>query len=381
MGVLSHIWRLNIATLLFFTFVQVVVPLIPRYALVIGATPFLIGLAVSSISITALLFRPVFGILSDKGPRLKFMILGLMLASLAYTILFFSSNIAMIAAARLIEGVAIASFVPSSIASAIDQAPEGKLGKALGWRSLMIGIGFSIGPALGGTMSQFIGYADTFGVTALLLLLILPLIIQKEPARAFHSESSSKGLRERDFLTAFAGLIIYSVGWMGLLTFLSAYLKLLNYGDLEIGLFVSIQAVASLALRVLSGRASDSHPRVLTYSGLLIVSLSFFLVYLTEVPPLVYVAAAVFGIGVGMFIPGSQTLALHRSPPNSRGFLASVYTMGTDIGNFAGPVLFGAIIQVTGSYQDVFALAPAIAFSAAIVVFLPAKLAREGSKS
>jgi len=56
---ISYNWRLNIATMLFFMFVQVVVPLIPRYALVMGLQPFLIGLATSSVSMTAIMFRPL----------------------------------------------------------------------------------------------------------------------------------------------------------------------------------------------------------------------------------------------------------------------------------------------------------------------------------
>ncbi|MCX8169636.1 MAG: MFS transporter, partial [Candidatus Methanomethyliaceae archaeon] len=150
---ISYAWRLNIAAMLFFTFVQVVVPLIPRYAVVIGAQPFLIGLAISSISIAAIITRPIGGILSDKWSRRKLMIIGTIFASIAYFILSISNDVNTIIISRILEGIGVALFVPSSIASAIDYAPEGRIGEALGWRSLMIGIGFSIGPALGGILS------------------------------------------------------------------------------------------------------------------------------------------------------------------------------------------------------------------------------------
>ena len=368
---ISDIWRINIATLLFFTLIQVVYPLIPQYAVGISTSPFLIGLAVACVSMTAIAFRPLCGYLSDRGSRFRYMLLGLLLASAAYTVLFFSKDIATVAVARLIEGVGVASFVPSSIASAVDLAPEGKLGETLGWRSLMIGIGFTIGPAIGGSISQLVGYVDTFGITAVLLLTLIPLVTYKEPQRCFRAASSTGGVKERGFLLAFFSLTVYSVAWMGLQTFLYAYLKLLGYGNLEITLFVSIEAVTSLALRVLSGRAADTRHAELTCAGLLIISLSFLAVYIAPLPPLLYVASVIFGVGVGLYVPGSQTLALHKAPPGSRGFLASIYTMGTDIGNLVGPLSFGAIVQLTGSFQSVFGLAPVLVFVAAVVVLVP----------
>lgn len=375
---ISAIWRLNIVSMLFFTFIQLVVPLIPRYALVIGATPFLIGLATSSISITAIFFRPLCGMLSDRSSRSLLMLLGLVLGAVAYSILLFSSNIDMIIMARLLEGIAIAAFVPSSIASAVDQAPPGKLGETLGWRSLMIGMGFMTGPALGGLLSQYLGYNTTFGIAAILLLLLIPFVFVKESPRAPPQKTSSRGLMERDFLLSLTGLIIYAVAWMGLLTFLSAWLKLLGYGDVEIGLFVSIQALSSLVLRVSAGKWADRQPALLTCIGLLVISLSFALVYVLLVPPLLYMAAVVFGLGVGAYIPGSQTLALSKSPPQSRGLLSSVYTMGMDVGNLIGPIAFGLIIQATGNYRDVFALAPLITLAAALVILVPTVRSRLG---
>ncbi len=371
---------MNIASMLFFSYVQLVVPLIPRYALVIGATPFMIGLATASVSITAILFRPLSGVLSDRTSRSLLMLLGLLFAAAAYMILFFSSTVEVIIIARLLEGIAIASFVPSSIASAVDQAPPGKLGETLGWRSLMIGLGFMVGPALGGFISQSVGYTATFGIASVLLLVLAPAVIIKEAPRQPPPKSSSRGLTERNFLFALAGLIVYGIAWMGMLTFLSAWLKLLGYGDLEIGLFMSVQALTSLVLRVTAGKWADRKPSLLACIGLLVMAFAFALIYVFMVPPLLYLAAAVLGLGVGAYIPGSQTMALSRSPPHSRGLLSSIYTMGMDVGNLIGPLAFGLIIQATANYRDVFALTPPITLVAALLVLVPTLQSRRSAK-
>lgn len=367
---ISYAWRLNIAAMLFFTFIQVVVPLIPRYAIVLGIQPFLIGIAVSSISITAIISRPIGGLLSDKWSRRKLMLIGIIFASIAYAILSISNNINTIIIARILEGIGIALFVPSSIASAIDYASEGRIGEALGWRSLMIGIGFSLGPALGGILSEIFGYIKTFAITSILLIAIIPLIFSKE--REFHYSSSNinfSSLRDTRFLLSLISLIIYAITWMGLLTFLSAYLKILEYSDLEIGLFVSIQAMISLIMRIFAGKASDIKPFFTTALGLLIISISFFAIYIFEVPPFLYIASLIFGLGIGIFIPASQTLALAHAPPSSRGFLSSIYTMGMDIGNLLGPILFGALIERYG-YRTGFFIAPFFPLITSIILFL-----------
>ncbi|MGP3667197.1 MAG: MFS transporter [Candidatus Bathyarchaeota archaeon] len=367
----SYNWRLNIAAMLFFTFIQIVVPLIPRYAVAIGIQPFLIGVAVSSISITAIICRPLGGFLSDRWSRRNLMIIGVILGSFSYAVLSISKDVNTVILSRVLEGVAVAFFIPSSIASAIDYAPEGRVGEALGWRSLMIGVGFSVGPALGGILSELFGYNETFAITAVLLLGIIPLVISR--GEILHGNPSGRyfsGLRDSHFLLALISLTIYSVAWMGLLTFLSAYLKILGYGDLDIGLFASIQATISLVVRVFAGRASDVRPCFMTALGLLIVSISFFAIYMFETPPLLYIASLIFGVGVGLFIPASQTLALARSPADSRGFLSSIYTMGLDVGNLSGPIMFGALIEKYGSYQIAFFVAPFLPLVSFFILFL-----------
>ncbi len=380
---ISRTWRLNIASMLFFMLIQVVVPLVPRYALTIGASPFEIGLAVSSVSITAIFLRPLSGFVSDRQSRSKMMVLGLFLGSSSYLLLSASEGILPVFAARLIEGAAIASFIPSSLASAVDEAKDGKIGEALGWRSLMVGIGFTAGPALGGFLSEAFSYRTTFLITALLMLTLVPAVVYKDAKRPPPSRVSTlRGLRERDFGIAFSSLVIYAVAWMGLLTFLSAYLKLMGFGDLEIGLFLSVQAIGSLGIRVIGGRMADRYPDTMTFSGLSVIGLALFLVYLNPTPPWIYAAAAVFGPGVGLFVPGSQTLALKRSSPSSRGFLSSIYTMGMDIGNLVGPLVFGLIVQ-SGGYRASFAVAPVLMIVAALAVAIPFKImkSRPGAAS
>lgn len=370
---IPYFWRLNIATLLFVTIIQVVVPLIPRYVLTMDSSPTIIGLAVSSISVTALLFRPVFGFLCDRTSKSCLMISSTILASFAYAILFFSRDIIGVVISRLIEGIALAAFVPTSIASAVECANEQNLGEILGWRSLMVGLGYSLGPAIGGFLSSIFGYVSTFGIASVLLLMIIPLIKTKDfvkPSKKDDSLSTLfKGILERGFILSFITTVMYAAAWMGILTFISAYLKLMGYGDMEIGLFVSFQAVFSLIFRIFAGKLSNTRPDVTTYLGLIVMTFSFIMMILFIMPPHLFIPSAIFGIGAGLFIPGSQTLALRHAKKNS-GFLSGILSMSVEFGNMVGPIMFGLLIQSIGSYLEAFILAPILTFAAFILMIL-----------
>lgn len=369
---ISYNWRLNIVATLFFTFYHLAIPLIPRYASTMGLQPSAIGFAISSLSITAIVLRPLGGSVSDKWSRIKPMTMGTLLLSVAYVMLAFSRNLGTLIASGMLQGIAAALFIPSSIASAIDYAPEGRVGEALGWRSLAVGVGLSLGPALGGFMAELLGYNYTFMVTSLLALTIIPLLATcKEPPRRRTSNPMKRyrvWLKNSNFLLAFLGLTMYSSAWMGLLTFLSAYLKIRGYGDLEMGLFVAIQAAMSLVTRPLAGRIADVRASFMTSMGLLIMSASLFAIYLLEVPPLLYVASSIFGLGVGIYLPSSQTLALAKAPLEGRGFLSGTYTMGMDVGRLIGPTAFGIIIEISNSYQVAFLIAPFLPLIPAIAL-------------
>ncbi len=266
-----------------------------------------------------------------------------LIGSISYIILWLSNDIYQILIARLLSGVAIAFFIPSSIASVIDQAENNRIGEALGWRSLMVGLGYTIGPGVGGFLAEILGYKSAFLIGSIILLTITPFLSYHEQA---HERNKPIKIMLRDFIKlakdsvfirVTISLTLYAMSYIGLITFLSTYLKIKDYGDIVIGLFVSVMALASLIFRVAGGKLSDKHPKMITLIGLIIVTIGFSIVPLNPLPPNIYIASVIIGIGYGLYIPSSQTLALSRSKTNGGGFLSGILTMGYDIGLFIGP--------------------------------------------
>jgi predicted MFS family arabinose efflux permease len=163
---------------------------------------------------------------------------------------------------------------------------------------------------------------------------------------------------------------------MGLNTFWETSLYDASYPIYEITIWIGVMTIFSLALRVRAGKAADERPDIMAYSGLLVMSLGLIVLFFARIPPYFFVAAPIYGIGAGAYVPGSQTLALVKAPPDNRGFLAGIYTMGLDIGSLIGPMMFGFMLQSTNDYSYVFGLAPILMAGAAIVVLIPTWILR-----
>jgi MFS family permease len=61
---------------------------------------------------------------------------------------------------------------------------------------------------------------------------------------------------------------------------------------------------------------------------------------------------------------------------DNRGFVASIYSMGLDVGSLIGPITFGFVLQATNDYSYVFGLAPILMFVAGIVIMVPTGIFR-----
>lgn len=369
---ISAFWRINVATLIFFTALQIAVPLIPRYALTFSESAFLVGLCVSVGALTSIILRPISGFIGDLWSKVKLMILGTLVGSISYVILWLSTDIKHVLLGRAIGGLAVALFIPASISTAIDYARSGRVGEALGIRSLMVGIGFVLGPGIGGLLSEILGYRYAFLTTSMLLLASIPLLYSDELSVSNRRPKAKiielfAIVKNRAFVLPLVSLMLYAFAYMGLITFLSAYLKIKGFGDAVIGFFVSIIALSSLVLRVVGGKLADRWAKRVSIVGLLIIFLGYSLVSLTPLPPHIYPYAAILGAGYGLYLPSIQTLALSRYRGAS-GLLSGIFTMGFDIGILVGPTLLGAIIQAYGAYELAFRIIPSIVLLAALVL-------------
>ena len=141
-------------------------------------------------AITQFICAPLIGNLSDKYGRRPIILISLFAFALDYLLLAFSPTIIWLFVGRIIAGLTGASITTASAYIADVSTPENRA-KNFGMIGAAFGLGFIIGPVIGGLLGQF-GSRVPFYAAAILCMLnfiygyfILPESLSKENRRAF----------------------------------------------------------------------------------------------------------------------------------------------------------------------------------------------------
>lgn len=141
-------------------------------------------------AITQFIFAPLVGNLSDKFGRRPIILISLFAFSMDYLLLAFAPTITWIFIGRIIAGITGASITTASAYIADVSTPENRA-KNFGMIGAAFGLGFIIGPVIGGLLGQY-GSRVPFYAAAVLCLLnflygyfILPESLSKDNRREF----------------------------------------------------------------------------------------------------------------------------------------------------------------------------------------------------
>lgn len=158
------------------------------------------GVILAAYAAMQFLFSPILGLLSDRLGRRPVMIVSLAGAAIDYLIMTFTPALWVLVVGRLIAGVTSANM---SVAGAYiaDISDETERAQRFSWMSAAFGVGFIVGPILGGVLSTYFLRAP-FLLAALLngLNLLLVLGVLKE------SRTPSRGPLDVKALNPFAPL-------------------------------------------------------------------------------------------------------------------------------------------------------------------------------
>jgi len=132
------------------------VPLLPKFANDLGASPFEVGLIVTVYALTQLIFLPMWGWASDRLGRRPVILGSLAGTTFAYAILIYAvhtNSMPIVYLSRVLAGFFAAS-LGTAQAVVTDLTPPSQRARGMGVLGAAMGVGFVIGPALGGILGQ-----------------------------------------------------------------------------------------------------------------------------------------------------------------------------------------------------------------------------------
>jgi MFS family permease len=130
-----------------------VIPFLPMYAERLGIGAFAIGFILSIYSLMQFLAAPVLGRISDHVGRRPIIMLGLLGSSISYLIYGFSYSFPLLLISRGVHG-ACAATVSTAQAYVADTTTDAQRTRGMGMIGAAFGLGFVLGPAIGGLLGH-----------------------------------------------------------------------------------------------------------------------------------------------------------------------------------------------------------------------------------
>ena len=127
---------------------------------------------------TAICLLP-FGRLADIYGRKRILTCGIFVFTIASLLVVFTSSASSLIALRVIQGVGSAMIATTGVAILTSVFPAGERGKALGISVAATYLGLSLGPVLGGILTQHFGWRSIFLATVPLGAIVIPLVLRK----------------------------------------------------------------------------------------------------------------------------------------------------------------------------------------------------------
>lgn len=311
------------------------------------------GILLFTYAVMQFLFSPIIGGLSDRFGRRPVILAALFAFSIDFVIQGFAPNIWWFFVGRLLAGITGATFT-SGMAYIADVSTPEKRAQNFGIVGAAFGMGFIIGPLIGGLVSHYFGIRAPFFAAAGLAMLnwlygyfILPESLKPENRRPFEWRRANPigsllHLRRYPIiLSLVASLVcIYIAGQANQSTW--TYITMAKFGWDErwvgyslafVGLMTGI--VQGVLARILIPKLG---PRNSVFVGLSLYAVGFVLFAFATQGWMMFVFMVPFSLG-GLAGPSLQGIISNQVPPNEQGELQGALTSLISVTSIIGPLL------------------------------------------
>ena len=324
-----------------------------------GRASYLTGYLLFVWNAMQFLFSPILGAWSDRFGRRPIILLSCFGLGIDYIVMALAPTLRWLFIGRIISGIT-ASNISTAFAYVTDVTPPEKRAKPFGYISAAFGLGFIIGPAVGGYLGNFNIRAPFWAAAVLSLanslygFFVLPesLPAERRAKSAWHMANPLGSLTLLRSHAQLAGLsIVFTLYYLAHNSLPSVWalytMKRYNWSRGDVGLSLSVVGVcASVISGVLVGTfVKRFGERRSVLFGLLCGTLGFVGFALAPRGWVLYAVIPLIALW-SIAAPAIQSLMSRRVDPSSQGKLQGALNSLRAITGMAGPVLFTQIFAI-----------------------------------
>lgn len=303
-------------------------------------------------AVTQFLFSPVLGNLSDKYGRRPVLLFSLFGFGIDYIFLALAPSYGWLFFGRIIAGITGSSFTTAAAYIADISTAETRA-KNFGMIGAAFGLGFIIGPVLGGLISHFGDRMPFYAAAALALInwaygyFVLPESLSKENRRQFDWKKANpvSSLLKLKKFPSIGGLILSMF-----FVYIAAHAVMSNWSYFTIHRFnwdnktvgISLGVVGVLVGTVQAGLTRVINPKIgnekSVYSGLGLYAIGMLLFGLANQSWMMFVFLVPYCLG-GIAQPAIQAIMSGKVPPNEQGELQGTLTSVMSLSSIIGPLV------------------------------------------
>jgi len=339
--------------------IGIIVPVMPVFAVSLGANGLGLGLIIAAFSITRAFLQPIVGNLSDRLGRKGFLVSGLLIYSLVGVILPEAHSVVNLIVIRAFHGVGSAMIVPVAMAYVGDMAPLGQEGRYMGMLNIAIFIGIGGGPLFGGLFADLWGMSSAFYAMAGLSFLAFLLVLIHMPALKIQESAQRRlpvfrmvGIMLSSRRTG--GILLARMSTMIIMVPTMAFLPLLmnqwfTASGKQIGMVIACRTIVNALLQTPAGRMADRCSKVkMLVLGSVVISLVIMFIPLADHFWGLIVLFIILGTGEAIIWPVLGALATEEGRRYGQGNMMGIFSLAMSIGVFLGAVGSGVSVDRFG---------------------------------
>lgn len=338
-------------------------PVLPLFAVQLGAGPSAVGLIASISAFAGVVFSIPAGLLADRFGRKRLIVIAALIFASAPFGYLLVTEVWQLAVVRFYHGFATAIFLPVAMAL-VSGLSSRERGEKLGWFSTATLAGRFMAPVIGGgilgafAMDSALGYRAVYGLCGgaglLTVLLALALPAPGEASGAGQSWGETirvflAVVRNREVVgtCVVEASILFAYGTFE--TFLPLYAVSSGLTPAQVGIFLSGQVLVLALTKPIMGKFSDRHGRKpqIFAGGLLGAACVGGFSLITGFFPLLCLSVA-FGLCLSVVTSATSAYVADLSSRQARGSAMGLLGSIMDIGHTTGPLLSGVVASSFG---------------------------------